>query len=226
MGLADFGLQDEIEGLDGMEVEAGEIVVTLGEQPLGIVMCLTAIEAGEGGNVELELDVLLLQADVVAMVHITISLGMGKHDVIATTLDEVDKLPEIDGLTEIACLNQQMVAIVGDGQEIATLQATLKQTVEHVLGALAQLDVARVFGHEFVKSLTQVGWTVGEIFHHMRGKPYTAHSQFLITPQYMKGIVEVLYSVVNTGQQMTVPVGVATEQAGFLYCCLEKHHSE
>ena len=135
MGLADFGLQDEIEGLDGMEVEAGEIVETLGEQPLGIVMRLTAIEAGEGGNVELELDVLLLQADVIATLHITIALGMGKHDVIATTLDEVDKLPEIDGLTEIACLNQQMVAIVGDGQEMATLQATLKQTVEHVLGA-------------------------------------------------------------------------------------------
>ena len=135
MGLADFGLQDEIEGLDGMEVEAGEIVETLGEQPLGIVMRLTAIEAGEGGNIELELDVLLLQADVIATLHITIALGMGKHDVIATTLDEVDKLPEIDGLTEIACLNQQMVAIVGDGQEMATLQATLKQTVEHVLGA-------------------------------------------------------------------------------------------
>ena len=134
-GLADFGMKDEIQGLDGMEVEAGKVVVALGQQPLGIVARLTAIEAGEGGNVELELDVLLLQADVIATLHITIALGMGKHDVIATTLDEVDKLPEIDGLTEIACLNQQMVAIVGDGQEIATLQATLKQTVEHVLGA-------------------------------------------------------------------------------------------
>ena len=134
-GLADFGMKDEIQGLDGMEVEAGEIVETLGEQPLGIVMRLTAIEAGEGGNIELELDVLLLQADVIATLHITITLGMGKNYIIATTLDEVDKLPEIDGLTEIACLNQQMVAIVGDGQEIATLQATLKQTVEHVLGA-------------------------------------------------------------------------------------------
>ena len=134
-GLADFGMKDEIQGLDGMEVEAGKVVVALGQKPLGIVVRLTAVEAGEGGNVELELDVLLLQADVVAMIHITITLGMGKYYMIATTLDEVDKLPEIDGLTEIACLNQQMVAIVGDGQEIATLQATLKQTVEHVLGA-------------------------------------------------------------------------------------------
>ena len=134
-GLADFGMKDEIQGLDGMEVEAGKVVVALGQQPLGIVARLTAVEAGERGDVELELDVLLLQTDVVAMVHITITLGMGKHYMIATTLDEIDKLPEIDGLTEIACLNQQMVAIVGDGKEIATLQATLKQTVEHVLGA-------------------------------------------------------------------------------------------
>ena len=134
-GLADFGMKDEIQGLDGMEVEAGKVVVALGQQPLGIVARLTAIEAGERGYVELELDVPLLQTDVVAMIHITITLGMGKYYMIATTLDEVDSLPTVDGLTEIACLNQQMVAIVGDGQEIATLQATLKQTVEHVLGA-------------------------------------------------------------------------------------------
>ena len=134
-GLADFGMKDEIQGLDGMEVEAGKVVVALGQQPLGIVVRLTAVEAGERGYVELELDVLLLQTDVVAMIHITITLGMGKYYMIATALDEVDSLPKVDGLTEIACLNQQMVAIVGDGQEIATLQATLKQTVEHVLGA-------------------------------------------------------------------------------------------
>ena len=134
-GLADFGMKDEIQGLDGMEVKAGKVVVALGQQPLGIVARLTAIEARERGDVELELDVLLLQTDVVAMIHITITLGMGKYYMIATALDEVDSLPKVDGLTEIACLNQQMVGFVGDGQEIATLQATLKQTVEHVLGA-------------------------------------------------------------------------------------------
>ena len=133
-GLADFGMKDEIQGLDGMEVEAGKVVVALGQQPLGIVMRLTAIEAGEGGDVELELDVLLLQTDVVAMVHITITLGMGKYYMIATALDEVDSLPKVDGLTEIACLNQQVVGFVGDGKEIVGFQATLKQAVEHILG--------------------------------------------------------------------------------------------
>ena len=28
-GLADFGMKDEIQGLDGMEVEAGKVVVAL-----------------------------------------------------------------------------------------------------------------------------------------------------------------------------------------------------
>ena len=50
-GLADFGMKDEIQGLDGMEVEAGKVVVALGQQPLGIVVRLTAIKAGEGGDV-------------------------------------------------------------------------------------------------------------------------------------------------------------------------------
>ena len=133
-GLADFGMKDEIQGLDGMEVEAGKVVVALGQQPLGIVARLTAVEAGERGDVELELDVLLLQTDVVAMIHITITLGMGKYYMIATTLDEVDSLPKVDGLTEIACLNQQVVGFVGDGKEVVGFQATLKQAVEHILG--------------------------------------------------------------------------------------------
>lgn len=29
-GLADLGMKDEIQGLDGMEVEAGKVVVALG----------------------------------------------------------------------------------------------------------------------------------------------------------------------------------------------------
>ena len=61
-GLADFGMKDEIQGLDGMEVETGKVVVALGQQPLGIVARLTAVEAGERGDVELELDVLLLKS--------------------------------------------------------------------------------------------------------------------------------------------------------------------
>ena len=59
---------------------------------------------------------------------------MGKYYMIATTLDEVDSLPKVDGLTEIACLNQQVVGFVGDGKEVVGFQATLKQAVEHILG--------------------------------------------------------------------------------------------
>ena len=117
-----------------MEVEAREIVEALAEKPLGILLSLTTVESAEGGDVELELDVLLLQTDVIAMLHKSVTLGMGKNNMIAAALDAVDHIPEVDGLAEIARLYQQMVAIVGDGQQITVLQATLKQAVEHVFG--------------------------------------------------------------------------------------------
>ena len=127
-----------------MEIISSGVVIATIDQPFRLFLCLMAIEADERGNIELQTDVHIAETLVVTIVHIAITLGMGKENVIALMLYARENVPEIDGRVVIACLDKQLVGIVANGQEVATLKTFLEDIVEHVLGSKRQLDGAGI----------------------------------------------------------------------------------
>ena len=98
-----------------MEIISCGIVIATIDQPFRLFLCLLAIESNERRNVELKTDAHIAETLVVAVVHITITLGMGKEYVITLVLDAFEEIPEIHGGVVIACLYKQLVAIVANG---------------------------------------------------------------------------------------------------------------
>lgn len=62
----------------GVDVGTCEVVVVLGEEILSFLCCFFSVDSEEGGYVELEEDVHLLEVSVVLLIHIYIAFGMGK----------------------------------------------------------------------------------------------------------------------------------------------------
>ena len=70
-----------------MQVGAGVVVEVVFVEGFGFLLDCGAVEGGEGGEVELELDAGGLELAVVGGGHVEVTLGVGEDGVVACRLD-------------------------------------------------------------------------------------------------------------------------------------------
>ena len=95
-----------------MDVVAGELIIHVLQQPLGLALDYGTVGSHQRREVELEGDVKSLQVLIVFLVHIVIALGMGKHGDITLGLDAEEDVVKAAGRAEIGGLDQQMLAFL------------------------------------------------------------------------------------------------------------------
>ncbi len=74
------------------------------------------------------------------------------------------------------------------------------------------MDVAGVLGKEVVEALTEVGGSVGHVFHDMGGEHHPGDAFFLEPVEDAEGTLEVLHAVVHAWKDVAVPVGETVEE--------------
>ena len=98
-----------------MEIITCNIVISTIDKPFRLFLCFLTIESDKRWDVELQTDTYFVKTLVVVVVHIAITLRVGKEHIIALALDAVEDVPEIHGDVVIACVNKELVAIVANG---------------------------------------------------------------------------------------------------------------
>lgn len=192
-----------------VQVCADDIVVAVVEEAEGFFPDMLAIGSGEGAEVELELDAGVAEEGVVLHVHVGVALGVGEDGVVAAGADAGEYGREAGRRVVVGGLDEEVAAFTAYRQQVSAVQAVLEEGVHHVFGGQPENYPSAVGCPQFLKPLHKSGGGVGDIFHHVWCQPYFPDAGFLVCVQHFEAVLHRLEAVVDSRQDMAVPVGHA-----------------
>lgn len=147
--------------MGGVDIGSEEGDEALGEEIVGAFLGVLAVEAEEGGKVELEVDALVVETLVVFVGHVEVAFGMGKDGLNALGLDFVKEAVEVEGGREVGGFEEKFrvpeigrceISILGImEEEVVGVETLEEEVVEHVLGGEVEGDGAGVGSLELLK---------------------------------------------------------------------------
>ena len=197
-----------------VQVSADDIVVAVMQEAEGFFPDVLAIGSGKGAEVELELDAGVAEEGVVLHVHVGVALGVGEDGVVAAGADAGEYGREAGRRVVVGSLDEEVAAFTAYRQQVSAVQAVLEEGVHHVFGGQPENYPSAVGCPQFLKPLHKSGGGVGDILHHMRCQPYFPDAGFLVHIQNGQTILHGLQSIIDSRQDMAVPVGHAVQDSG------------
>jgi len=110
-----------------VDVAAETVSIAIGKQPLCFMLCLLAVGAGKGGDVELEGHSFTMQTVVIVLTHISVTLGMGEKRMITFLHDSFQKLAETNRRVEIRCFHQKVIATAAHREQVVSGETLLNK---------------------------------------------------------------------------------------------------
>lgn len=147
----------------------------------------------------------------VKAVDVVVAFWVSQKRIIAFCFDSIQRLKEVHGGVEVGGLDEEHVAFGAYGQEVAGFEAVHEEAVHHVFGGEVEFDVSLVGRLKLGKPLAQEVGGIGDVFHDVGCEPGFGDAVGFIAMEYRQGFFQGLHSVVNSGQDVAMPVGHARQ---------------
>ena len=148
---------------------------------------MLSIVAEHGRIVHLEAHPHAVQAGVLLLAHVLVTLRMRQHRPESGAHGAVYHVPEIVGPGPCGGLHQYG-AFLPVEQEILFRQVLLEELVHHVFGCEMEFDWTVVHGLELLEALFQPGSGVRDVLHGVRGEPEGTEAGLLEHGEDGKGV--------------------------------------
>ena len=122
-----------------VDVAAGYVGESLPEQPVGLAGGFGAVESEQREEVYLEFHVFAVQAQIVFLAHVAVTLGMGEDGEIPFPFYLAYQFAEVHRGVDVGGLDEQVVGVFAYREQFAGGESCLEEGVDHVFGGEPEL---------------------------------------------------------------------------------------